>query len=84
MFKNNFREVIDIGLIIRLTHLLNSITIAALLFSIVACNNFGTLSDNTAPIFLSEPSIELDPNLNTPLAALLTLTTDIRLQTSDL
>jgi len=62
--------------------LLNSITIAALLLPLISCNNFGTLADNTIPVFLSEPAIELDPNLTTPLAGLLTLTTDLPVRVS--
>ena len=78
MFKIKYREFFDIRLIIRHIRLplLNSITVAVLLLPLIACNNFGTLSDNPAPMFLSGPAIELDPNLNTPLAGLLTLTTD--------
>ena len=44
---------------------------------VVCCVNNAQLFAASQPLFVDKPAIELDPNLNTPLAALLTLSTDI-------
>lgn len=43
----------------------------------IAAYSMGRIFSVPAPIFTTAPNIILDPNLNTPLAGLLTLTTDV-------
>lgn len=44
---------------------------------LAGCVNNAQISEKIAAKFTTAPDLELDPNLNTPLAALLTLSTDI-------
>jgi len=61
----------------QVTALLFQLSQIALFAAIAGCLNTGVNASTPPPQFLSTPEIELDPNLSTPLAGILTLRTDV-------
>jgi arylsulfate sulfotransferase len=62
---------------------LSLISIAGVFLFVLAatgCSRFPAIFSGPAPKFVEEPAFEMDPNLTTPLAGLLTLSTDIPTQ----
>jgi arylsulfate sulfotransferase len=61
----------------RLATLLFQLSHMTLYVSLTGCMNAGINANTLPPQFLSPPEIEMDPNLSTPLAGILSLTTNV-------